>query len=117
MKPEIQFLAELIAQHKLPAAIREKVTTRLGEVAENISVPQQVMVQARSNIHIPGAQAPSTQRILDEIAQNPSPAFAALQMNAQRLRPALPPVPDKIDKETNRPIVSTGKGTSGPKKW
>lgn len=98
---EIQFLISLMLEHKLPEPVKQKFITRIGEVEALLQKPTYQPSPAPRTI-VSGTQAPSTQRILDEMP------------TAQR---AISKVPETIDKETGMPIVQTGKGTAGPRKF
>lgn len=113
---EIQFLIDIMLNHKLPKPVQEKFIARIGDVEKLLSQmapprPQPVMHNPyfTPNPYNPvTSQAPSTQRILDGISQE-------VPYNAPAAKPI--PVPAVIDKETGRAIVSTGNGTKGPRKF
>lgn len=97
---EIQFLIDLILNGKLSASAKEKCVARIGEVEASLTkmnpkpIPQQPIIQTTTQ------QAPSMQRIIDEVAMTPTPA------------PKRIVVPTEV-------ITSTGNGTStrGPRKF
>lgn len=98
---ELQCLIKIMKVKKLPKEVQDIIDERLGEIENKIAQP----IQPQPIMPIPGAQAPSMQRIID----------------AQTISENIPtPPPVKIagiDKETGRPMIQTGKGTLGPKKW
>jgi hypothetical protein len=99
---ELQCLIKIMKVKKLPKEVQDIIDERLGEIESKIIQP----VQSRPILPVPGAQAPSMQRIIDQQTTIPEVAIA--------------PPPVKIvgmDKETGRPMIQTGKGTLGPKKW
>jgi hypothetical protein len=105
---EIQWLCDVLLNFKLPSPVKDRFIARIGEVEAGLSRPTimapQITMQNRPII--PQMQAASTQKILDEIEMGPmNPMLTAKH------------VPEKIDKETGRPMVSTGKGTAGPRKF
>jgi len=105
---EIQFLISIILEHKLPEAVKVKLIARIGEVEALLQKPgHQSAVTPKPNPPVL-FQVASTQKILNEMAMEvPAPVIVQ--------RAPTPPAP--IDKETGRPIVSTGKGTFGPRKF
>lgn len=96
---EIQWLCDVLVTCKMSSSLKDRFIARIGEVT---STPQPVILN-RPNVL---QQAPSTQRILDEMNSSP-----AIPMRAPT------PLPERIDKETGRAMVATGKGTSGPRKF
>lgn len=102
---ELQWLIKILTQHKLSASLKDLFIERIGEVEAKLS-PVKAQIPPPPMF----AQAPSTQKILEELARegNPVPVPSAII-------PKLPPA--AIDKETGRAIVQTGKGTSGPRKF
>lgn len=80
---EIQWLVDIMLHHKLPEAVKEKFISRIGEVEANYSKP--VVRPIPPPMH---AQTPSTQKILDEMAQDTiqvaqTPAVAAALQSRQ----------------------------------
>jgi hypothetical protein len=112
---EIQFLIELMLNHKLPAPIKDKLIARIGEVEQaltsspyvanlgnkpNGSVVHVPLVGTISSNGITPTQAPSTQKILDQQAME---------------TPAAPPrivVPQEITT-----FKGNGTSTRGPRKF
>lgn len=92
---ELQFLIDLLLNHKLPPATKKLLAARIGEVEGRYQpqAPQPWVGNARAN---PSAQAPSTQKILDQMAMEVNPpenavattpaAAAALQARADAIR-------------------------------
>lgn len=106
---EIQWLVEIMLNHKLPAPVKDRFIARIGEVESNLSKQS---IPVRAPIIHPGMpiQAASTQRILDEMKE--------INVQIPINRPLVSaPKPDAIDKETGRAMVATGKGTFGPRKF
>ena len=115
---EIQWLVDIMLNHKLPGPVKDKFIARIGEVESQLSIlgssngrTSSFGLENVGSIPTPRstAQAPSTQRILDEMKLEtpvitPRPIVSA-------------PKPDAIDKETGRAMVATGKGTFGPRKF
>lgn len=92
---------------EMPENMRKQFLKRIGEVEKQYTKQTPgIITQIPRPVAQPYAQAPSTQRILDEIA-NETPIVAR----------AMKPPADRIDKETGRAMVATGKGTSGPRKF
>lgn len=109
MTTDIKWLVDILLNYKLPEPVKELFIARIGQIEESLSKSQFApRGSAGSNIiQAPTLmQAPSTQRILDEIA-NETPLIKAKPVQ----------VPAVIDKETGRAIINTGKGTSGPRKF
>lgn len=90
----------------MPENIRKLFLKRVGEVEKQYTKPQVIHQPAQPMLPPRMAQSPSTQRILDEIA-NETPIVAK----------AMRPPAEKMDKETGRAMVATGKGTFGPRKF
>lgn len=100
---EIAWLVKLMTEHKLSAQVKATILARIGEVEAALSKNINIAVPPMAPRHIGTVQAPSTQRILDEMASE------------QAVAPVLPPrviIPQEI-------VTSKGNGTStrGPKKW
>lgn len=89
---ELQWLIQILTKQKLSSAMKDLFIERIGEVETNL-VPKAHM-SASSSIT---AQAPSTQRLLDEPKHSPI---------------SVPPAQRIIGGE-----VSTGNGTKGPRKF
>jgi len=68
---ELSFLLTLLLEHKLPKSTKEVLLTRIKEIEAAMST-KAIYIPATSNIPIQRqpktAQSPSTQRILDEMA-------------------------------------------------
>lgn len=90
---EIQFLINLLLEHKLPESVKQKFIARIGEVESQMSKP---VMNAR--LITPMAQAPSTQRILDDMSEGIIP-------------------PPQATKRIVGGEVNTGNGTKGPRKF
>ena len=123
---EIQWLVDLMLNHKLPEPVKQKFIARIGEVEASLArtQPTQAMLnQALQPIIRPSpmAQSPSTQKILDGMAQENSIQSTPMPLNLGTVNTPLirapTPPPAKIDKETGRPTVATGKGSFGPRKF
>lgn len=112
---ELQWLIKMLTQQKLSSSLKDLFIQRIGEVEAKLNQPI-VSVPRGTNITMPHpivgpsaiAQSPSTQRILEEM-ENQNPILAN--------NPRITIPPSKIDKETGRAMVQTGKGTSGPRKF
>lgn len=63
---ELQWLIKLLTQHKLSPALKDLFIERIGEVEASLSRPAPV----RAPIITSSQQAPSTQRLLDQMAQD-----------------------------------------------
>jgi hypothetical protein len=96
---ELQWLIKMLTTHKLSATLKDLFIERIGEVEATLSKPV-----TRPTVQPSTIQAPSMQRIIDETPLIPA-----------NIPP--PPRPIGIDKETGRPMVATGKGSVGPRKW
>lgn len=109
---EIQWLVDLMLNHKLPGPVKDRFIARIGEVEAQLTPRSSNGRTSSFGLENGGSipsrgtnvQSPSTQKILDEIEMQ-TPVRAAVN------------IPSKIDKETGRPMVDTGKGTSGPRKF
>lgn len=91
---EIQFLVDIILNHKLQPEVRDKFVARIGEVEATLTKPQRITSGA-----VLSMQAPSTQKILEEMSQEPiinSPVAAqALQARQQAIAQATSGTPEK----------------------
>lgn len=67
---ELSFLLDLLLNEKLSIKVKTKLTERIKEIESRMGQPPIV------HRIIPSAQAPSTQKILDEMAMNPQPVEA-----------------------------------------
>lgn len=76
---EIKWLIEMLMNNKLSPQVKDKFIARIGEVEEYLSQvrPQQQAFQ-RSLPPTPNQQSPSTQKILDEMAQEQGSAILPL---------------------------------------
>lgn len=104
---ELQFLIDLLLNHKLPKDTKKLIADRVGEVEEGLRAKPVRMDDPRhplgpAILAAQITQAPSTQRLLDAQVMVAAPA---------RLPAA------EIDKETGRAMVATGGGTKGPRKF
>jgi len=98
MKTELQFLLDLLLNHKLPKGTKKLITDRIGEVENNI-IPQ------------PALRAPVVS------SRMPPPDPLHTQFAPQVIPSAMPLPKAEIDKETGRAMVPTGNGTRGPRKF
>lgn len=62
---ELQWLIKMLTKYKLPSALKDLFIERIGEVEAFLSRPAQPKV-----FPIQTGQAPSTQRLLDQMAQD-----------------------------------------------
>lgn len=99
---EIQWLCDILLNHKLAASVKDRIIARIGEVEANLSIRPMVQPMRAPPI-MPGAQAASTQRLLEQHELHTPPLIKA---------PGGP-----IDKETGTVVVATGNGTRGPRKF
>jgi hypothetical protein len=76
---ELQFLIDLLLNHKVPSATKKLIADRIGEVETKLMQPSVYIPPGRpiNNFHPPTAQSPSTQRILDEMALEMPPVQPA----------------------------------------
>jgi len=72
---ELQFLIKILTQQKLSSSLKDIFIERIGEVEASLSRPAQVLPRPPVN---QTGQAPSTQRILEQMAQDPAAAMAAV---------------------------------------
>ena len=84
---ELQFLIDLLLNHKLTASTKKLISERIKVVESELTTKSQHRPMAPSS-----AQAPSTQRILDEMTQ-PEPvtqaAAQALQSRSAAIKKAI----------------------------
>jgi hypothetical protein len=109
---ELQFLLDLLLNHKLTKDTKKLITERIGQVEQKYTQPTKPVAQIRS----PLAQSPSTQALLEKhglmdqgAVPEPTPIVAA----------PLPAVPAAA-LAANRIVggqVNTGNGTKGPRKF
>lgn len=94
---EIAWLVQFMLDHKLPIKAKDAIIARIGEVESRMSKPQ--IMQYPGNLLSSTAQAPSTQRLLEQ-------------------QVVVAPTPTRIPVQTEI-VTSTGNGTmtKGPKKW
>lgn len=106
---ELQWLIKMLTQQKLPSGLKDLFIERIGEVEAQLSTPKPRYIASGSGITIP-IQAPSTQRILNEIANE---GISTIMPSEDQVF-AKPPIAQKriIGVE-----VDTGKGTRGPRKF
>ncbi len=102
---ELQWLIKMLTTHKLSASLKDLFIERIGEVEATLSKPV-----IRPVVQPSTAQAPSMQRIMDQALEIPP------TITGHNTIPNIPK-PVGIDKETGRPMVMTGKGSMGPRKW
>ena len=99
---ELQFLIDLLLNHKLPAQTKKAVAARIGQVEASYGT-----VPPSGIVHTP-KQAPSTQRILDqmEAPELPPPTTAAaaqaLQARADAIKKAVNSGPFQAKPEPGR---------------
>ena len=91
---ELQWLIKMLTQHKLPASLKDLFIERIGEVEMSLSKPE---APARPAPVL--TQAPSTQRILDEM-EAPAPVARVV-----------------IPKEIVTSTGAAGSTTRGPRKF
>lgn len=104
-------------EQKLSNSAKNEVIARIGEVESLLSRPAYISaVPPTRPIINPMAQSPSTQKILDEMALEGTATTIGITPIGPIIR-SQAMITEKMDKETGRAIVQTGKGTSGPKKW
>lgn len=112
---ELQFLIDLLLNHKLNVSTKKLVADRIGQVESQYSKSTQPTVQTIINptpklIH--GAiQAASTQAILDRQDEVP---------NSTQVTVAPPPPVSPSSLASNRIVggeVNTGRGSRGPRKF
>jgi hypothetical protein len=79
---ELSFLLDLLLNHKLPKATKEAITGRIKEIETLAHQP--TIAQPQWQPRPPrNAQSPSTQRILDEMAQQGVPIEQAQVLQQQ----------------------------------
>lgn len=104
---ELQWLIKVLTQQKLSNTLKDLFIERIGEVETRLQGVRPVLGPTPQPLS-PTNQAPSTQKILDEIAQ-------------EAINPPLhqrPIVPRRT--QSKEPVVTSvtnGGFTSGPKKW
>lgn len=81
---ELQFLIDLLLNHKLSAATKKIVADRIGDVELSYQPQQTLRKCSDYPVRTVNQQAPSTQRILDEMA--PTPPVATTVEAAQALQ-------------------------------
>lgn len=102
---ELQWLIKILTQTKLAAPLKDIFIERLGEVEAQLTKSMYPPIGAipRTNITV---QSPSTQRLLEEQAIN------------QIASPIMPPPMQRTMKTLDtQPLVQTGNGTKGPRKF
>lgn len=92
---ELQWLIKMLTKEKLSTHLKDLFIERIGEVELKFMQPK---ITAPGNAIMVHNQAPSTQRILDEMQQAPTPA----------------PI---MTKRIVGGEVDTGRGTKGPRKF
>ena len=115
---ELQFLIDLLLNHKLSKETKALIKERIGQVEAQYARPQQVI--QRPIVRSPTAQAASTQAILEknpDLIKNPQEIVSNPTHIVEEtpLRPITP-----ADLAINRIAgaeVSTGKGMKGPRKF
>lgn len=70
---ELQWLIKMLTKEKLPNSLKDLFIERIGEVEASLSRPAQVRPMP-----IQTGQAPSTQRLLDEMAYQTGAAVPAM---------------------------------------
>lgn len=107
---ELQFLIDLLLNHKLNPATKKIIADRIGdvEIALRQIVPRGTSPQPTIAFVDPKtAQAPSTQRLLERDGPpTPTPIVGAV------VAPAMPATARIVGGEVN-----TGKGIKGPRKF
>lgn len=107
----ISFILDLILDYELPADVRKRCRKYVRELEENL-VSKPLIAPARLNAV---EQAPSTQRLL-ALQEQVMPGLAPTPIPPPPIAGNMTP-PAKIDKETGRAMVPTGRGTLGPRKF
>lgn len=104
---ELQWLIKVLTQQKLSNTLKDLFIERIGEVETKLGGRA---IHGSTPIPVsPTAQAPSTQKILDEIAA---------EQNAQPITPQRVIVPRRTQtKEVIVTSTTSGGFTQGPKKW
>lgn len=106
---ELQFLIDLLLNHKLNPATKKIIADRIGdvEIALRQIVPRGTQAPYTVNPDLKTLQAPSTQRLLErDGAPISTPIVGAV------VAPAIPATARIIGGEVN-----TGKGIKGPRKF
>lgn len=105
---ELQWLIKILTQSKLSPALKDMFIERIGEVESKLSTTT-YNAPIRPGLSIPIGQiqqAASTQRLLEE------------QAIIQLTNPITPPPLQRTIKTLEtQPMISTGNGTKGPKKF
>jgi hypothetical protein len=87
---ELQWLIHMLTKQKLPNALKDLFIERIGEVEALLTKPS---IRIPPSALVNPSQAPSTQRILDGIAQTPA-AAAALESRDAAIRAAASAKPE-----------------------
>ena len=111
MDSEIQFLLSLVLNHKLQPQTKKICLERIGQIEESLRSPQ----QPQRPVPQIQAQAPSMQRLIDQMPQPIIPAAPNIAPGPLGVPPAL-----ERDKTTGRAnkitSVTIGGSTQGPSK-
>lgn len=105
---ELQWLIKVLTQQKLSNTLKDLFIERIGEVETRLQGVRPVLGPTPQPLS-PTGQAPSTQKILDEMA---------LEQNTNPITPQRVIVPRRT--QSKEPVVTSvtnGGFTSGPKKW
>lgn len=110
------WLSKFVVKHDLPKEAKDEIVSKMEDIEKEME-SRSVIVQPMPTRVItpqPMAQAPSTQRILAEMATeaNSNPIMPQPLTRATMPKPSL-----GVDKETGRAMIQTGKGTLGPRKF
>jgi hypothetical protein len=73
---ELSFLLDLLLNHKLPKGTKEAITARIKEIEDRQAQPLAYVQRPPRT-----AQSPSTQRILDEMAQEQGVSHTVIATN------------------------------------
>ncbi len=99
VKTELQFLLDILLNHKLPKGTKKLITDRIGEVENQLIPPPRI-------VGVPAQQLSARMPPPDPII--PVQTFVPPGVNTP---------PADIDKQTGRAVVATGNGTRGPRKF
>lgn len=105
---ELQFLVDLLLNHKLNTSTKKLVAERISFVEEHLRSGNELRPKLAPRLVNGAVQAASTQALLDRDASVPNSTPIALAP-----LPALAPTTQRIVGGE----VNTGKGTKGPRKF
>lgn len=105
---ELQFLIDLLLNHKLNQSTKKLVADRIGSVEESLRIGGNRQNVPRGTIVHPSVlQSPSTQAILDRDGPPPIPTIVEETL----------PKPTPAANRIIGGMVNTGNGTKGPRKF